>query len=288
MRDSPEQSPANTKRESDSEGGEDGDRSGGGKQGGGQKANKSGTGGAGQNTAADEGAGKSNEAGDGETSDRAGGDREADGQTGKSDSQSGQGSQTRPADGANEKPGGSDAPQDPSQSPSNQPPSGQNNPGQGAAGGENPSGGQPGAQNQQEQKWQPGVEQADKANLDYARKATDLALEHLKDQLRKEQPDQALLDRLGWTRDDLEKFVKRWESLRQGAQTSGDEASSAKRELDETLRSLGLRPKATTLKSNAARDDRAQGYQETRRTTPPDEYSESFKAYTQGTARGGK
>jgi hypothetical protein len=57
--------------------------------------------------------------------------------------------------------------------------------------------------------------------------------------------------------------------------------------LDETLRSLGLRPRATTLGSRTG-GDRVQGYQESHRTTPPAEFSESFKAYTQGTARGGK
>ncbi len=62
----------------------------------------------------------------------------------------------------------------------------------------------------------------------------------------------------------------------------------SRRQLDETLRSLGLRPRGSKLGSNAARDDRSQGYQESHRTTPPPEYSEAFKAYTQGTSRGGK
>jgi hypothetical protein len=287
MRDGPEQSPSTTKKESDSEGQEDGDRSGGGKRGGGQKANKPGTGGAGQNTAADEGAGRSDEAGEGETSDRAGGDRQSDDKTGQSGSEAGEGSRNKPSEGTHEKPGGDDAPQDSSESPSSQTPSGENNAGAGAQGGENPSDSQPGSRGPREQPWKPGTEKADEANLEYARQATNLALEHLKDQLRKEQPDQELLDRLGWSREDLEEFVKRWESMRAGAQAPDEQATSAKRELDETLRSLGLRPRATTLKSRGV-DDRAQGYQESHRTTPPAEYSESFKAYTQGTARGGK
>ena len=43
---------------------------------------------------------------------------------------------------------------------------------------------------------------ADEANLEYARQQTELALEHLRDQLAKEKP--ALLDRLGWTKDEAQ------------------------------------------------------------------------------------
>ena len=59
-------------------------------------------------------------------------------------------------------------------------------------------------------------------------------------------------------------------------------------ELDEALRSLGLRPRATSMQGNAGRDDKSQGYKESRRTSPPPEYAEQYKAYTQGTAKGGK
>ncbi len=281
--DKSEQSPSNSKRESDSQGDQGGDRSGGGEKGGGQKANKPGTGGAGQNTAADEGAGKSEQAGDGETSGRKGDDQQADRPTGQSGSQQGDGSQSRPADGPNSQPGG-DQPGEPS-SNSTQGQDGSRQ-GSGSQAGENPSEGRPGQR--REQQWKPGTDSADEANLEYTRKATDLALEHLKDQMKNGDGGKDLLDDLGWTRQDAERFVKRWESLRQQAGTPSEQESSARRELDQTLRSLGLRPKGSSLKSSAARDDRSQGFRESSHTTPPAEYSEAFKAYTQGTARGGK
>ena len=96
------------------------------------------------------------------------------------------------------------------------------------------------------------------------------------------------MNRLGWTRGDLEKFVKRWEQLRGPAQDGGNRGASAKRELDEALQSLGLRPRATSMQGNAKRDDKSQGYKESRRSGPPPEYAEQYKAYTQGTAKGGK
>ena len=75
------------------------------------------------------------------------------------------------------------------------------------------------------------------------RKATDLAVNHLKDELRKNQPDQELLDRLGWMRERfLAKFVKRGQQMRAQAQTPGEKGDAARGELNETLRSLGLRP----------------------------------------------
>lgn len=284
-KDSP-QSPSQSHRESDSEGQDDGDRSGGGKKGGGQKANKSGTGGAGQNTPADEGAGRSEEPGQGETSDQAPGKEPSADKTGQSGSKSGAGSTKAPS-------GGNDP-----QAAGDKPPTGSGEPGRSEAqnpqgssepGASNqPGGGKPGVNTSPDRPWTPTTDAAEKANLEYARKATDLALAHLKDELAKERPDPELLNRLGWTRGDLEKFVKRWEQLRGPARTAGENGESGKRELDEALRSLGLRPRATSMQGNAGREDKSQGYKESRRTSPPPEYAEQYKAYTQGTAKGGK
>ncbi len=284
-KDSP-QSPSQSHRESDSEGQDDGDRSGGGKKGGGQKANKSGTGGAGQNTPSDEGAGRSEDPGQGETSDQAPGKEPSADKTGQSGSKPGAGTTKAPSGGnepqaAADKPpgGGGEAGQSPAQNPQGPSESGASN---------QPGGGKPGANQSPDRPWTPTTDAAEKANLDYARKATDLALSHLKDELAKDRPDPELLNRLGWTRGDLEKFVKRWEQLRGPARTNGESGAPAQHELDEALRSLGLRPRATSMQGNAGRDDKSQGYKESRRTSPPPEYAEQYKAYTQGTAKGGK
>lgn len=281
-----EQSPSTSKRESDSSGEEDGDRSGGGERGGGQKANQSGTGGAGQNTAADEGAGQSDEAGDGDTSNRAGGDRQSQNETGQQGKQPGQGSETKSGAGQ-EQAGGDQPPSDPTNQPSDSRNSGGE--GGGTPGGEQGGANSPKGGNSPDDKpWQPGVDRAADANLEYTRKATDLALEHLKDQLADGQDDSELLKQLGWTREEADAFIQRWEAMRGQSQAPGPKGDAARRELDETLRSLGLRPRGSALRSGGKADDRAAGLQESRRTTPPPEYSEAFKAYTQGTSRGGK
>jgi hypothetical protein len=97
-----------------------------------------------------------------------------------------------------------------------------------------------------------------------------------------------LLKDLGWSRDDLQKFVSRWEQMRRDSKATGAKGETARRELDDTLKSLGLRPRATSLKENSARDDAVRGMRETRRSSPPPEYAEQVKAYTHGTARGKK
>jgi hypothetical protein len=284
----PAHSMADDRRESDSEGQDSGDQSGGGKRGGGQKANKPGTGGPGQNTAADEGAGQSDESGDGDTADRAGDKQQADKSTGKSGSKSGDGTRKSASDKAG-KPGAGESSRDPAEKstpdPSSQSPPSSSPMAPGGTG--QPQGGKPGGA-PQDQKFKPTEDHADEANLEYARKATDLAIAHLKDELRKGRPDAELLDRLGWTAKDLENFVKRWEQMRAQARQPGEKGTAAKRELDQALKSLGLRPRAATVKHGAARDDQSRGLKESRRTTPPAEYAEQSKAYSQGTARGEK
>ena len=84
-----------------------------------------------------------------------------------------------------------------------------------------------------------GPSQADKPNLDYAKKVTDLVLDQLEDQ--KYDPDQKLLDQMNWTKEDLAQFLKRWQQMRDKA-GSGDVRS--KREYENGLNSLGIFPES--------------------------------------------
>ena len=90
---------------------------------------------------------------------------------------------------------------------------------------------------------------------EYADKATDLALEYLEDQLQQSEPDQQLLDRLGWSRDELARFVRRWQKMKADARQSGLGGDSSREELDDALRSLGLRPSGTSLKAGGVETD---------------------------------
>lgn len=125
----------------------------------------------------------------------------------------------------------------------------------------------------------------DKANLEYARKATDLALDHLRNQLKDGEPDQELLDRLGWSKEDLETMLARWEKMQRDAQQDTPQADKAKRNLNEALQSLGLKPKVTTRRGDAKADDATRGLREAARVAPPPEYAEQYRAFQRGAAQ---
>lgn len=126
----------------------------------------------------------------------------------------------------------------------------------------------------------------DPYNREFAEKQTTLALEYLKDQLAKEKPDPKLLEQLGWSRQDLEKFVNRWETMRRAAAEPGPSGEAAQRRFDEALKSLGLRPRGTVLRGGSTSRDQMRNLKEAGRFDPPPEWSEMLRAYNRGVAGG--
>lgn len=284
---------ANGQQESDSQGSTGGDQSGGGQEGAGQQADAEGTGAAGENTAADDGAGQAAEQGAGENSNQAG-------QQGESEKPTGESSEKKPGEGSKqsdqpggEKPGGEEQAQggEPSGEPGEQQgeagkdpsdqqgqPSQTNSPSTGTAGAQ-PQGA--GTNSSNPEPPPPGeMEPGDAANLDYARKQTDLVLDRLDDQLEKQQVDQDLLKKLGWTEEELRQFLARWKNLKaEAAQDEGKE-----QELDNTLRSLGFNTKRRTgFQSNTLKEQLRQ-LQDSYRGQTPLEYQDQVRAYIKGTA----
>ncbi len=293
-------------RKSDTPGEQGGDRTGGGEEGGGQKSNRDGTGSSGQNQSADEGAGESSEQGAGKNSTDAGEDATSSERTGSGGTENpGSGSTQREGTGDTE-PGepasaGGPQPQDPThqqgnesnqrQQPSNQP-------------GESPTD----QQNQPDDKNSSDTGKSfsdaagratdstspptpstgtapagDAANLEYARKQTDLVLEKLDDQLKRKQLDRRLLDELGWSEADLQRFLARWQQLKAAARDDTPAADAAQRELDDALRSLGLR--RGELKKTRVTDDDYRDLRQGYRGSVPLEYQERLRAYNQGISR---
>jgi len=259
--------------ESDSEGDQGGDRTGGGQKGAGQQADEDGTGAAGENQAADDGAGQAQEPGEGEAS-QPGDKQQAEGETGES-------SEDQPGEGSKQSEQAGDQ-----------------------AGGEAASEGASGEQQQQQ-----GTEQSegqpseasgtggkgsppppgetmpgDEANLDFAKKKTDLILDRLEDQLNKKQVDKSLLEKLGWTQDELQRFVDRWKNLKSGV--NDPNSPEAKQELDAALRSLGLSRKGRTGFGSKITKDKLRDLQDAYRGRTPLEYQEQVRAYIKGTATG--
>ena len=132
----------------------------------------------------------------------------------------------------------------------------------------------------------PNEQGEDDANLEYSRKATDLALEYLKDQLNKENPDKKLLEELKWTREDAARFVAKWEKMKRESRAAGPQGEAARKQLDNALENLGLRPHGTALGGGQASESRTPTVRDTRRSEPPPEYRQQFRAYTKGVAKG--
>jgi hypothetical protein len=110
-----------------------------------------------------------------------------------------------------------------------------------------------------------------------------MALEFLRDQQDKQNPDRGLLEELGWTPDDLRAFVERWQKLKQGAR----EDVKAQRELDDSLRSLGLGPTPDKRRTGSSRTDDVRGMGESGiKSAPPSSYQDQFDAFRKGAARG--
>ena len=117
----------------------------------------------------------------------------------------------------------------------------------------------------------------EKQDLAHARNAADLAMEHLQNAIDSNRTD--VLDQLGWTREQAQSFLERWESMRRMEESSDPHQ---RLEFERAVRSLGLRTDGVRRSQDIPADGKG-GQAEGRRSRPPSEYREQFKAYTQGT-----
>lgn len=148
--------------------------------------------------------------------------------------------------------------------------------GGGSAGSGGMSGGPQGTGKAQGDTPSPDVMDSESQDLSAVRQATDLALDHLRDSIRS--TDDEMLKELGWTREQAEAFLQRWDNM-QKASVNGNQRQ--KQAFEQTLRSLGLRP--DRVRSSRQIEEDSKGVQvESRRTQPPYEYRERFKAFMKG------
>jgi len=115
-------------------------------------------------------------------------------------------------------------------------------------------------------------------NLEHARNAADLAIEHLRDSLARGRTD--VLDELGWTAEQAQAFLGRWEQMKRLADS---DSPRQRAEFERAVRSLGLRPDGVQT-SRDVPADRKGGQAEGRRSKPPSDYREQFKAFMRGTS----
>ncbi len=109
-----------------------------------------------------------------------------------------------------------------------------------------------------------------------------MALEYLRDQLAQEKP--AILDRLGWTKEDARKFLERWEEMKRDAAQKGATEETAQKQYRAALKSLGLRPRGTELGPSGASRDQLRDLHDAGRFPPPPEWAEPMREYLHGIA----
>ena len=122
---------------------------------------------------------------------------------------------------------------------------------------------------------------ADKANLEYTRKATNLVLTYLDGELKKK-PSPELLDRLGWTEEELRAFHEKWTEMRVRA----GETPAAQRRYNDELRDMGLRPKGVRISGRGADRKSADSARTADRTPPPDDVAGRLREYNEAINRG--
>ena len=98
-------------------------------------------------------------------------------------------------------------------------------------------------------------------------------------------PDRELLKELDWNEQDLKQFSDRWQKSRQLDQPGADAQSS--KEIEDALRSLGLRPPVATG-GNQAREtaDSLRSIRDSgNRKPPPAAYRDIFDSFRRGLGR---
>ncbi|HJT30578.1 MAG TPA: hypothetical protein VJ783_00825 [Pirellulales bacterium] len=215
--------------------------------------------------------------------DKSSADRENSGQPKQGQSADNDGAQRKqPKSDSQQRPGGQPTPSDKGGNdvqPGKPPSAGRANP---TGGGGPPPGSEETPPNAAGDNSEPG---GDDPKLEYTRKATDLALEKLQDQVANDKLDPELLEKLKWTPEDMQRFLKQWQQLKHAAEESGPRSDAA-RELDEALRSLGLRPRGAALEGGRPTGKNVSGLREGQRTAPPPEYREQYREFSKAKAQG--
>ena len=120
---------------------------------------------------------------------------------------------------------------------------------------------------------------ADASREDYTRRNTELALRTLEESLKKDDP--ALLDRLGWSRDEAQAFLNRWRQIVAESGESGD----AGRRAQQALGGLGLQS-ADPLSRRETRGAKLRELRQSGVVEAPAEWSDLYQIYRQGIGAG--
>ncbi|MCA9114795.1 MAG: hypothetical protein KDA79_06880 [Planctomycetaceae bacterium] len=121
----------------------------------------------------------------------------------------------------------------------------------------------------------------EEADLEYNRKAANLVLKQLEQQLERGEVDQEMLRELGWNDQQLGRFTEQLKKrLNAPANAAGQSDRLEHRKFDEMLKTLDLRSAPTSRKGSDVRRRVARESAGPGRKRVPPEYRRAFEAYT--------
>ena len=94
-----------------------------------------------------------------------------------------------------------------------------------------------------------------------------------------------MLDRLGWTKEEAQKFLDNMQKLKDSAQRPGSQGDAGKNAYDEFLKNLDLHPKSTEIRGGTTTTDNLQNVHDSGQMEAPADWAELYHAYSQSTAR---
>ena len=130
-------------------------------------------------------------------------------------------------------------------------------------------------------------EKADAAKLEYTKKASNLVLQRLKEQLERGEVDPETLKELGWTKEELAKFVDRLEKRMEaaGGEEDSPEAVARRMQFEEELKQLRVGNDVKKRTESGAVQRRTNI---TNKQAPvPPELRDQYDAYTKGLSKTG-
>jgi hypothetical protein len=234
-------------------------------------------------SAKSEGGGKGEEGqGGGMPKDRSAPKPGDDGKKGSSEgegSEKGQGGKDGGAKGEGGKPMPGEAGGD---SPSNEPAKGEGTSG-GTQSAAPKSGGQPGASSSGNGSGA-GPAIAEEARLEHNREAANLVLKKLQDQLERGEVDQSLLDKLGWTADDMRKFAERLRNQLDEPLEETPIDAARRLQFEEMLKRLDLDRRSSVRRSEEGPSRNVRQI-ESRRLPVPGAYRDQYEAFSRELSR---
>ena len=132
----------------------------------------------------------------------------------------------------------------------------------------------------------PAVAPGEEANMEYNRQATELILQKLNKQLERGEVDAELLEKLGWTQQEMKQFADRLSKHLQESKNADEAPESKARQLqfEEMLKNLDLQ-KSGTQRAGEKEPKRGVSQIEAKRTPVPPIYRSAYEKFTRDQAR---